>query len=176
MRIDELVARLELLPGAQIGCGPRHPICPRIEVAPQTAAFLESYPFAREDRGYVEFLERFSGATVNDPEKDIGIDIMGFDPRMLNLVETEGPIVDANGYLLIAMCSYGEVSDGRLDTWEYDFALDSTGTRKKGIYCLTALSGETLTEFEWHRGSFEEWIAELVEQAGKYAKPTSSNY
>ncbi|SFY43711.1 hypothetical protein SAMN02787144_103855 [Streptomyces atratus] len=130
----------------------------------------------RQDRGYIEFLERFSGVTISDPEKDIGIDIMGFDPCVVNLVETEGPVVDSNGYLLIAMCSYGEVSDGRLVTWEYDFAFDATGNRREGIYRLVALGGENLGEFEWYVGNFEEWLAELVERSGYYAKPVSRNY
>lgn len=97
---------------------------------------------------------------------------MGFDPRVANLIEAEGPVVDSNGYLLIAMCSYGEVRDGNLTTWEYNFAFDATGTRKRGIYQLTAQGGEILREFEWHTENFEEWLAELVERAGSYERPT----
>ncbi|MEV6439226.1 hypothetical protein [Streptomyces anulatus] len=172
MMIDDLIERLRLLPGAQIGCGPRHKITPQTEQATTISEFLESHTFMRQDHGYVDFLERFSGVIVDNPEEDIGIDIMGFDPRVANLAETEGPLVDSNGYALIAMCSYGEVRSGKLVTWEYDFAFDATGLRKRGIYRLTALGGEVVKGFEWHVRSFEEWLAELVERSGQYERPT----
>lgn len=171
MKLDDLVERLGRLPGAYIGRGPSHPTEPRPELRNKAADFFDSYPFLHQDRGYSEFLERYSGAIVNDPANDIGIDIMGFDPGVANLINTEGPIVDSNGYLLIAMCSYGEVTDGKLATWEYDFAFDATGARREGIYILTAAGGKPLGGFEWHAKNFEEWVTELVEKSGRYERP-----
>jgi hypothetical protein len=171
MSIDDLVTNLGRLPGAHVGRGPLHPTEPRPELDSPVTGFLESYPFLQRDAGYVDFIQKYAGVMMTHPEEEIGVDIMGFDPGVANLLEMEGPVVDSHGFLLIAMCSYGTMTGGELSTWEYDFAFDATGSRRDGIYRLVADGGVTLQQFEWHKHNFEQWLVELVDRGGRYERP-----
>lgn len=171
MPIDDLVVTLGHLPGAYVGHGPHHPTEPRPELESEISRFLDQYPALRQDDGYLHFLQTYAGVMVTDPQEEIGIDIMGFDPGVANLVDLEGPVVDSNGFLVIAMCSYGIMIEGHLSTWEYDFAFDATGTRQGGIYRLVAGDGIILQPFEWHKPNFEEWLVELNARRGRYQRP-----
>jgi hypothetical protein len=172
MEIDELMTRFGRLPRARVGRGPLHPTAPDPSIAPRIDEFFRTYPMAARDSGYVEFQERYAGASIEDPDEDQIDDIFGFTDASTDLIDMDGPIVDEDGFLVFAQCIFHVVSDGKLvDMYEYDFAFDTTGDRDKGVYRSYATLRTHGRPFDWHTEDFLTWLDELVASGGRYPRP-----
>lgn len=172
MEIDSLMADLARIPGARIGRGPRHPSQPDATAGEKLREFLAEYPAVRTDPGYVEFLECYGGAYLENEDVSQIVDILGFTDASTQMYEMDGPIVDEDGFLLFAQCVYHIEVDGRLvDTQEYDFAFDVTGGRESGVYGLFSARAVRDNRFEWHSDDFLSWLAQLVRTGGRFPTP-----
>ncbi len=166
--IDVLMKRFADLGNGEIGRGPRHPIAPNAALAPLVEAFLKDYPELRQDKGYVDFLEKYGGASILWPHGDLLVDIFGFSGTSTNLLEFYGQIVDKQGYLWF--CS--EVIrvrpgyDTRLTTRGLQFAFDHTHQRRWGIYRGIDNEDSTQRNFEWYCDTFLDWLNLLIEYKG----------
>jgi hypothetical protein len=172
MDIDELVTRFSRMPRARVGRGPLHPTSPDRSIAPRIGEFFRTYPTVARDGGYVEFQEKYAGASLEDPDKDQIDDIFGFTDASTDLMEMDGPIVDEDGFLVFAQCIFHVVSAGKLvDMYEYDFAFDTTGDRDGGVYRSHATLNTHGRPFERHTEDFCSWLNELVANEGRYPRP-----
>jgi hypothetical protein len=153
--LDELVERFRRLPGAKVGDGPGQP--ERVE------RFLDEYPFLRTDLGYVAFLRRYSGASIESDDLAQLVDIFGFGDASTDIEEMDGPVLTGDGFLIFAQCVY-RVLDGGVHTGtrEHDFAFDSAEGGRPGVYRF-APGG---AGFAWYGDGFLAWLADLVERDG----------
>lgn len=173
MGLDDLIDRLGDIPGARVGHGPRHPKKPDLTLAERIRAFTEAYPrLLQTDPAYVEFLEKYSGAMIEEPESPRIVDILGFSEASTDIEEMEGEIVDENGFLLFCQCVFHTIEGGRLtDTYEYDFAFDISGDRRQGVYLKVSTLSTQDRPYEWHSDGFLAWLYELTKLQGRYERP-----
>src|SRR5215471_3191726 len=138
MVLEELVERFTQLPGAVVGRGPRHPVQPDPSIAPRIEWLLENYPRLRRYQSYVDFLEMFAGATIEneDPNGKNLVHVLGFGEEFFEIdVDWSGEgEIETDGYIVFAICAYHRDRERELDTYEYDFALETSGARRPGIY------------------------------------------
>lgn len=160
------------IPGATAGRGPQHPSDPDPTSAPQLAKFLEMYPTLRSDQGYVAFLERYCGASIDGGDDRPLVDVLGFSDASTGLLEMDGPVVDDDNFLLFAQYVHHRIEDGKLiDTEEQDFAFDTTGARRPGVYRLFSSRRASDEHFEWHTEDFLSWLDRLARQDGILPSP-----
>jgi hypothetical protein len=166
-RIDDVMFKFSRIRGASIGRGPDHPTDPDARPKSRIAHFLEAYPRLADDLGYVEFLQKFAGASIQNDDVSQIIDILGFGDASTDMEEVDGPIVDKDGFLMIAEAVYHIREDGRnVDTLQHAFAFDVTGTRPSGVY--HSLSSSRLPDEDFHHAfeSFAAWLEHLVDHGG----------
>ncbi|MGH3797722.1 MAG: hypothetical protein ACRDRT_01920 [Pseudonocardiaceae bacterium] len=172
MSITEAVSRLERIPGALAGRGPRHPEAPDLSIENQLVQFLDTYPALRRDVGYVEFLEKYAGAMIKNAGETQIVDLLGFSDVSTGMLEMDGPVVDENGFLLFAQCIFHVIVEGGLvDMYEYDFAFDAYGERPPGVYRCSATLRSHGEPYVWYADGFCSWLVELVDQGGRYERP-----
>ena len=169
MGIAEVVARFVEIPGAVVGRGPAHSDSPDYGVGAEVGTFLDSYPALRRDRGYVEFLELYSGARIEPGDGSIAANILGFGDVSINMTELDAPVVE-DGFIVFAICVYHDHRDGQLDSYEYDFAFDVSGDRKPGVYRCFAAAQALEEPMTWYVENFTEWLTGLVEKGGRYER------
>lgn len=172
MNIDELVSRLERIPGARVGRGPRHPGDPDRSLDNQVTQFLDEYSILRRDAGYVEFLEKFAGAMIKNSDETQIVDILGCSDISTGIFEMDGPLIDEEGFFLFAQCVFHLVEEGKLvDMYEYDFAFDTSGERPPGVYRCASTLRDQGASYNWCTDDFCSWLAELVTKGGRYEHP-----
>jgi hypothetical protein len=172
MSIDDLIVRLSAVPGARVGHGPRHPSSADLSVGPRVREFFEKFPALTSDRAYVEFQQKYAGASINNEERQQIDDIFGFTDASTNIIEMEGPIVDDNGFVVFAQCIFHQVVDGKLlDMYEYDFAFNVSGKLDPGIYRNYATLRTEPTAFTSCVSDFHSWLEGLVARNGYYERP-----
>jgi hypothetical protein len=172
MEIDDLVTRFGRLPRARVGRGPLHPTDPDTSIAPRIDEFFRAYPAAARDDGYVEFQEKYAGASLEDPDEDQIDDIFGFTDASTDMMDMDGPIVDEDGFLVFAQCIFHVISDGKLvDMYEYDFAFDTSGDRDKGVYRSYAALHTRGSSYQRCAADFRSWLEELIAGGGRYPRP-----
>lgn len=97
MNIQRLMQNFGKLNQAAIGQGAKHPTSPDPAKVGLVSEFLDKYPFLRRDQGYVDFLERYAGASVDYSDGSLIIHIFGFIEEVsLHLVNDEpftGPLI-----------------------------------------------------------------------------------
>lgn len=171
-RLDEVIAQFERVPGARVGHGPRHLLEPNPESAPRLREFLDAYPALVADAGYVEFLEKYAGASIQNAALTQLIDLPGFSDASPDILEMDGPMVDDDGFLVVAQAVYHVDEDGRaVDTLQHDIAFDTTGRREPGLY-HSFTSGEMLVpRFERQHHDFTSWLEALVKVGGWLSPP-----
>ncbi|RSM72386.1 hypothetical protein DMH04_42905 [Kibdelosporangium aridum] len=173
MKMAELGARLAGVPDAEVGRGALHPELPDPAVGARVDEFIENYPALLGDSCYVDFLRLFGGAAIERERADGGADlvtILGFNDVTMDMLEMDGPVVE-DGFLVFANCVYHRYRDSQLDTYEYDFAFDVSGTRKPGVYRYESTPRNTDQPFIWHASDFCAWLEELTERNGVYERP-----
>ncbi|MEV4759057.1 hypothetical protein AB0J86_28725 [Micromonospora sp. NPDC049559] len=172
MDIDSVMDRFCRIPGARAGRGPRHPRDPDPAPAARLTEFLDTYPSLRSDRGYVAFLERYGGAAIEGGDDRPLVDVLGFSDASTGLLEMDGPVVDDDGFLLFAQYVHHRIEGGKLlDTEEQDFAFDTTGERKPGVYRLFSSRRVSDDDFDWYAEDFLSWLDRLVRQDGILPRP-----
>lgn len=172
MNINEVVSRLERIPGALAGRGPRHPESPDLSIEDQLVQFLDTYPILRRDAGYVEFLEKYAGAMIKNPDETQIVDVLGFSDVSTGMLEMDGPVVDEHGFLLFAQCIFHIIVEGRLvDMYEYDFAFDTSEEGRPAVYRCSATLRSQGEPYVWYADGFCSWLVELVDQDGRYERP-----
>jgi hypothetical protein len=176
MQLEHLAERLSALPGAVVGCGPKHPSQPDVSIAPRIEWLLENYPGLRRYQSYIDFLEMYAGACVESKRKDDLVSIFGFRDEFFN-IDTEDGEIETDGRILFAMCIYfRDREDGkdRLDTYQYNFYWDTSGVRRPGIYeeDYYSFSSAATEPPSWYADDFRDWLAELIEKKGIYERPS----
>lgn len=170
--LDALMDRFAQIRGARVGHGPDHPQLPDRSMEPRVDGFLQSYPMLRRDHDYVEFLEKYAGALIDNPDEGQLVDVFGFDQVSTDMLDMEGPVVDENGFLVFAQCIYHVVIDGKLeDMYEYDFAFDVSGERRFGVYCAKSTLRTGNRAFTLYFEGFAAWLRDVVEKKGWYERP-----
>jgi hypothetical protein len=172
MGIDELVRLLESIPGARVGRGPRHPKDPDQAIGDQIEWFFDAYPALRNDSGYVDFMEKYSGVLIENPDETQIVDVLGFSDVSTGMLEMDGDVVDEDGFLLYAQCVFHGITEGRLvDMYEYDFAFDISGERPPGVYRCSSTMRSQGEPYVWYADGFCSWLAELARNGGYYERP-----
>lgn len=168
LNIHSLMKEFSKLEGAEIGRGPKHPSSPDPNLAQETEAFLNEYPFLRQDQGYVDFLESYAGAWVMWPNNELIIDLFGFTEVSRNIANPDNVcVVDENGFLIVYDGMVRLVDGGfREGVIGQGFAFDATGERKWGIYRYVFVSGVEVARY-WYCETFLQALAALIETRGK---------
>jgi hypothetical protein len=166
-RIDDAMSRFSAIRGSSVGHGPRHPADPDTEIAPRIERFLETYPALRDDASYVEFLEKYAGASIENDDFSQIVDILGFTEASTDIEEMDGPIVDSQGFLMVAEAVYHLREGARTtDTLQHAFAYDMTGGRPKGLYYSLVTTQHLEPAFTHEFENFEAWLDDLVAREG----------
>jgi hypothetical protein len=166
--LDALVAAFAAIPTAQVGCGPRHPHAPELDIQPELNEFLSAHLFLRQDVGYVQFLERYCGASVRDNERRVVLDISGLSGVSLDLTATPAEFVDDYGFGTFASAEYrwpvpGEKVFRRRHAY---FAFDATQKRLPGVYQCVQNGTEPPTAWAWASPSFLDWLNAVIAGRG----------
>lgn len=171
--IHTLMRRFSALPNARIGYGPRHPTQPNAALKKEIAIFLDQYSFLRQDQGYIDFLECYSGASsyLNSVTRHIVIDIFGFIRDLSTHLTQDtdlGPIVDDEGYFDFAggMVAIKEPTGSPRVAILLGAAFDATGDRKWGIYRSKSETPDH-TGIYWYCETFLEWLNLVIETEGE---------
>lgn len=171
-RIDEAVSHFAALPGASVGHGPHHPTEPDVDVGLRVDEFLKAHPTLRRDPGYVEFLDKYAGAGIENDDVSQIVDVLGFTDVSTDMEEMDGPVVDDEGFLMVAEAVYHLRDDGRTtSTLQHAFAYDVTGERPPGIYRSLVTSDQLEPNFAWAFDNFEAWLEEIVACEGWLEPP-----
>jgi hypothetical protein len=164
--LDDAMARFAELPGAEIGRGPRHPSHPDETRAEEIEAFLNRYPRLRQDPSYVEFLEKYAGASLEIAEGPL-LEVLGFSDASTEMEEMDGPIVSEQGFLLIAEAIYHRRVDGQtLATTEKAFAYDVTGIRGSGLFCSVVTGKSVDVRYSPSYVNFHAWLQDVIATKG----------
>ncbi|WP_146160468.1 hypothetical protein [Desmospora activa] len=170
MGIDDLFNQLGSIPGAKTGKGPRHPTQPANEIQKSIDDFLLSYPALRNDPGYVDFLEKYAGAYIENEDQTQIVDILGFSNVSTHIIDMEGPVVNEHGFLIFAQCIYSSIHDGKLtDSYEHDFAFSVTGA--EGIYWISTTLHTQNQPFIFYAENFLQWLRNLISAGGIFERP-----
>ena len=164
MDIHSLMQNFTELGYVTVGRGPKHPESPSLELQKEIDSFLEQYSFLRKDRGYIDFLEYYSGAMVDWPQGELVIAIFGFlEEISFHLIKDGGEVIDDDGFY--AFCTsvvrVGEGQDIENESIGLGYTFDATGTRRWGVY--RSIGGG---ECEWYCDSFLEWLEKLIDKKG----------
>jgi len=166
-RIDDAIARFSSIVGSSVGHGPRHPTEPDPGADQRIESFLETYPALRRDAGYIEFLEKYAGASIENDDLSQIVDILGFSDASTDIEELDGPIVDSEGFLMIAEAVYHMRNGKRTTgTLQHAFAFDVTGDRAEGVYHSLVSAQHLAPAFTLAFESFEAWLTDLVGREG----------
>jgi hypothetical protein len=173
--LNGLIARFaHLSPHAKIGRGPQHPTVPVASLAEITERWLRLHPFLKLYSGYVEFLERYSGAQVFDKERNIGIAILGFSGAGNELCgdycpfAEDEPHIRKDGMYQFALLIFYAGDARTMETYcLVPFGFDATGSRRLGVY-QGLFSRETMTtDWRWCCESFAEWLGQVIAIEGR---------
>lgn len=171
-RVEEAMSEFSRIDGSTVGHGPRHPSEPDPRPGVRIVRFLDEYPALRHDKSYVEFLEKYAGASIENEDFSQIVDILGFTEASTDIEEMDGPIVDRNGFLMIAEAIYHLRENGRnVGTLEHAFAYDVTDQRPSGIYHSLVSEQNPLPEFRVAFSSFDAWLEDLVAREGWLEPP-----
>jgi len=171
-RIDDAMSIFATISGASVGRGPRHPTEPDPEIELRIGRFLETYPALLADADYVEFLEKYAGASIENDDFSQIVDILGFTEASTDIEEMDGPIVDSNGFLMVAEAVYhlreGERTTGTL---QHAFAYNVTGDHPKGLYHSLVSQQRPEPSFTFAFENFVAWLDDLVAREGWLEPP-----
>lgn len=170
MDIDDAMATFERIPGAVVGFGPKHPTRPNQEIAHRVAAFLDDYPALRGYPCYVEFLEKYAGARIDQQENSVLVYLFGLADVSFDLVADEGDVV-TDGFLQFAQGVYREDVHDVMTIYQYDFAFDVSGARDRGVYRSALRASGDVHGYTWYTADFSSWLDELVAKGGVYEPP-----
>lgn len=170
--VDRAISMFAALPGSSVGRGPRHPTEPSPDQAQRIARFLATYPTLRGDAGYIEFLEKYAGASIENEDFSQIVDILGFTDASTDIEDMDGPIVDNDGFLMIAEAVYHLRKGNRtFDTLQHAFAFDVTGERSGGLYRSLVSGQRPEPDFKRAYESFAAWLDEVVSLQGWLEPP-----
>jgi hypothetical protein len=175
--IDEQMARFACLsPVARLGRGPAHPTEPNPDLADRVRRWLELHPFLRREPSYVAFLERYAGAVVHDPGRDLSIDVHGFAGVGCDLdddsygvpVNEKTPGVDERGFYQFALVEMHTLPDRSLKSSVLmGFCFDAGGQRRPGVYRGISTPNGPHIEPHWFCASFSEWLERAIQDRGR---------
>jgi len=169
VNVESLVEKFGRLPYANVGPGVDDALW-AADFLPQVNDFLSTYPLVARDADYVDFLVNFGGASLEDPDRNLIVDILGFSAVSTRLLDMDGPVVDEDGFLLFAQCISHVIIDGALrDTIEYSFAFDVTGYRRPGVYSLFSSFSVRGGVYDWSVGGFSFWLERLTGRLEHFA-------
>jgi hypothetical protein len=169
--IHELIEKLQNFDGAIVGEGPKHPISPHSEMQGEIDNFISEYKFLLQDKGYIDFLECYSGMLIDSSDGRVFIDVFGFlEDVSLHLTRDESSIVD-DGYFGFCTAVVRIECTGNLskDDVGLGFAFDATGQKRWGVYC--SINDEN---YEWYCSNFQEWMEKLVATKGYFVEPKAA--
>src|SRR5216110_2735582 len=106
MMLAAVMEAFALLPGADVGAGPDHPGMPVADRRSDIDSFLRRFPQLARDPAYVDFLYAYSGAGMTDVDADTYVDVFGFSDVSTEFDESEGPLIEEDGYLIFAVVIY----------------------------------------------------------------------
>ena len=172
MSIVELASEFIQIPNSSLGNGPSHPTDPRRELSLAVDDFIADNAFLQLYPDYVEFLKRYGGACIYDPDylnaQYVSVQIS--DVAGLLLDEDE-PLIDRNGFFVFCEAEVRERAS-RVDESinhgiiNFAFAFDSTGKRERCVYRSQAREDAVFGPYSRFCDSFSEWLRYLIDQKG----------
>lgn len=172
-RIDSAIARFAELPGASVGRGPRHPTEPDSSAASRIEEFLDTYPALLNDPEYVEFLEKYAGASVVNEAASQLVDVLGFTDASLDLEEDfDAAVVDEDGFLMVATAIYHLMDNGATtETLQHGFAYNVVDEGPFHLYQAYSSDARLGQEYTPAYSSFADWLEQLVAHEGWFDPP-----
>jgi hypothetical protein len=122
-------------------------------------SIIEDYPLLRFETGYIEFIKEFGAITLIGKENSLTSAIYGIgsSSRYFHLKDSEGDIVDEEGFMTIMDISYTVMEDGEKVYQDTAFGIDTTGAREKGIYRYSGAE-----DYKWFCNDFLELLGIVV--------------
>jgi hypothetical protein len=163
--IHQLITKVHKVGKVKTGRGPKHPQCSNQELDQEITDFLNSYPFLRQDQGYIDFLESYAGLLVYRNSDFFSLGIYGFDEDVsLHLVKGEGELIDEAGMLTFADLTIpvqeGDQSADNLIG--IGFGFDTTQQRTWGVYrCIDE------QPYHWYCATFLELLERILNHKGR---------
>ena len=157
MNIHSLMREFARIEGSEVGQGPRHPANSRLELASEIDSFFHVFPFLRRDQGYVDFLECYGGAFIEESSNIV--DLYGFLSISTHIVREDGFRLDDKGYF--SFCTVLLNS-----TQEFGFAFDATQERRSGVYCWI-INDRLEVQYHWCNINFLDWLNTLILSKGR---------
>jgi hypothetical protein len=170
-QIDKLAERLSALRNATVGRGPRHPTLPNEQLGAALADVLAAHRFlAHTHPDYVQFLDRYEGAAINDPEEER-------DYRVLIIYGIgayhEGfsdPVDPGTRFYIFAE---NLVRLSPQTSVDLTFGFNAEDPSDGAVYVVSSLirSGSSTTSdvFEPFAASFSDWLETVVQKDGRLA-------
>ena len=164
MNIHTLMTQFAQFEHAKIGRGPKHPTEPNVSLHTEVNTFLESYPFLRNDTGYIDFLECYAGASIFNQNSPFTVDILGFAGNSISthMFEMEESVIDEEGFL---MFGYLMLDDKSLGQHQISFGFDATHHRLPGVYQYVS---QVDAQWDWYCATFLEWLDKLLHQCKQF--------
>ena len=165
--LDYWLTRLAEISVLQLGRGPMHSTQPNSKVASEIEDFLSRYPVLRQGQGFVDFWQRYAGASWDRPRDEFLGSVYGFDPVTMHIENDEGGFeVIEQGLLYFADVYLLTEADHDSEWKQCFFGFEATGERPSGIYRMWDDNNET--RIEWFCASFIDWLRLIVNLNGHW--------
>lgn len=159
--LHSLVDHLRMSGELYTDFGPKNPVAANQALQSDLERVLLTYPFLKDDAGYIEFLECYAGLSYTQKKYLLSVDLFGISPEIsTHLLDAPGEPISPDGILTFCSISLVEnLNQPRPDeTQGIGFGFESTGKRQSGVYyCLD--SGP----YTYYCSSFLDWMRSFVD-------------
>jgi hypothetical protein len=161
--------RFEQLGQTTVGRGPKHPVTPNLTLRSEIDGFFKEYPELAKDRGYVDFLERYSAATRWHEDDEFSVIIYGFSDFTINLLYPDESLISQEKFFRFAEVGT-KIGDRKFeDEINLDFAWDVSGKQQQGVYrrIVPWDVDPKLILYSWYCDNFLTWLDALITNKGR---------
>jgi hypothetical protein len=164
--LDGLLLELPNIGYLQLGRGAMHPTNPNPNAGIAMNDFLRRFPIPRRDLGFIEFWQKYAGASFESFSGRHFIAIYGFDQVSMLIEEfADAWEVIENGVLYFA-----DVLD-TTNSRQIFFGFEATAQRPWGIYRVWHTDEQTHTS--WCCETFSDWLRWVVKNDGHWMESIS---
>jgi hypothetical protein len=134
---------------------------------------LEKYPFLKNHPDFVEFLDQYAGARLDQHES---ADANWCYATIFGIGDWEmremAPPVDIEGFYEFALVTTGSSKRPASDDLQAVFAFDGTGSRANSVYAkVHPVDQPEQASFAIFCPDFGEWLARFVRAGGRLLPP-----
>jgi hypothetical protein len=166
MDIHEVMRRFNMLDYSLSSGGPLHPKYPNKILERDVARLWDTYPALKQDQGFVDFIEAYSGAFILYPDNSLFVSINGLWDYTAHLLFEEG-VYDGH-YIVFSeiLLDNANSSEGSISGIGFAFKL----TEMPGVYRHLSFKGDNPRKqegYEPYCDTFAEWLDRLVKAKGR---------